>query len=73
MLMIKVDCVITSYELLPKFHTMLRKCSKVKTLIVMEDQIHQVDMTGTDQMPLFIYVSMFLDTNKNLNKDDNIR
>jgi len=42
----EVNCVITSYELLPKFHTMLRKCPKVKTLIVMEDQIHQVDMTG---------------------------
>jgi long-chain acyl-CoA synthetase len=42
----EVDCVITSYDLLPKFHTMLAKCPRVKTLIVMEDQIHQVDMTG---------------------------
>eukprot|EP00088_Acartia_fossae_P064569 TRINITY_DN79496_c0_g1_i1.p1 TRINITY_DN79496_c0_g1~~TRINITY_DN79496_c0_g1_i1.p1 ORF type:complete len:709 (-),score=80.37 TRINITY_DN79496_c0_g1_i1:67-2193(-) len=42
----EVDCVITSYELLPKFHSMLNLCPRVKTLIVMEDQLYNVDTTG---------------------------
>ena len=43
---IQVDCVITSYELLPKFHSMLNLCPRVRTLIVMEDQLYNVDTTG---------------------------
>ena len=45
--MIKVTCVVTSYDLFPKFKAMLHQCPKVKTLIVMEDQLHPIDMTGT--------------------------
>jgi len=42
----EVSCVITSYELLPKFKTMLEQCPKVTTLIVLEDQLHNTDVTG---------------------------
>ena len=37
---------MTSYELLPKFKTMLKDCPKVHTLIVMEDQLNTIDATG---------------------------
>jgi len=42
----EVTCVVTSYELLPKFKTMLKDCPKVHTLIVMEDQLNTIDATG---------------------------
>jgi len=42
----EVNCVITSYELLPKFKTMLAQCPKVKTLIVMEDQLYPTETSG---------------------------
>jgi len=42
----EVSLVVTSHELLPKFKTMLAKCPKIKTIVVMEDQIFPTDMTG---------------------------
>jgi long-chain acyl-CoA synthetase len=42
----EVTCVVTSYELLNKFKTMLKECPKVTTLVVLEDQLHPIDNTG---------------------------
>eukprot|EP00088_Acartia_fossae_P000522 TRINITY_DN10218_c0_g1_i10.p1 TRINITY_DN10218_c0_g1~~TRINITY_DN10218_c0_g1_i10.p1 ORF type:complete len:712 (-),score=107.37 TRINITY_DN10218_c0_g1_i10:1218-3353(-) len=42
----EVTCVVTSHDLFPKFKAMLHQCPKVKTLIVMEDQLHPTDMSG---------------------------
>ena len=38
--------MVTSHELLPKFRKMLEHCPKIKTIIVMEDQIFPLDTTG---------------------------
>lgn len=42
----EVDTVITSHELLPKFRTLLKVTPKVRTIIFMEDQLEQTDITG---------------------------
>lgn len=42
----EVSLVVTSHELLPKFKTMLHQCPKIKTIVVMEDQIFTTDMSG---------------------------
>jgi len=42
----EVTCVVTSYDLLPKFKAMLPQCPNVHTLIVMEDQLNPIDMSG---------------------------
>ena len=41
-----MSLVVTSHELLPKFKKMLEHCPKIKTIIVMEDQIFPLDTTG---------------------------
>jgi len=42
----EVTCVVTSHELLPKFKKMLEHCPHIQTVIVMEDQIFPLDITG---------------------------
>jgi len=42
----EVSLVVTSHELLPKFKKMLAHCPKIKTIIVMEDQIFPLDTNG---------------------------
>eukprot|EP00092_Neocalanus_flemingeri_P007270 GFUD01007850.1.p1 GENE.GFUD01007850.1~~GFUD01007850.1.p1 ORF type:complete len:710 (+),score=206.08 GFUD01007850.1:109-2238(+) len=42
----EVSLVVTSHELLPKFKTMLAQCPKIKTIVVMEDQIFPTDISG---------------------------
>ena len=42
----EVSLVVTSHELLPKFKKMLEHCPKIKTIIVMEDQIFPLDTSG---------------------------
>ena len=42
----EVSLVVTSHELLPKFKTLLTQCPKIKTIIVMEDQILPTDTSG---------------------------
>ncbi|XP_060516844.1 long-chain-fatty-acid--CoA ligase 4 isoform X2 [Cylas formicarius] len=41
-----VTTVVTSYELMPKFKKILPMVPKVKTLIYMEDQLHELDTSG---------------------------
>merc|ERR1719167_1338638 len=41
-----VSLVVTSHELLPKFKSMLAQCPKIKTIVVMEDQIFPMDASG---------------------------
>jgi len=42
----EVNLVVTSHELLPKFRTMLPQCPKIETVVVMEDQLFNTDMSG---------------------------
>ncbi|KAM3957701.1 acyl-CoA synthetase long-chain isoform 1-T2 [Aphomia sociella] len=42
----EVSTVITTYDLLPKFKTILAKTPKVDTIIYMEDQLKKVDNQG---------------------------
>ncbi|XP_011498582.1 PREDICTED: long-chain-fatty-acid--CoA ligase 4 [Ceratosolen solmsi marchali] len=42
----KVDTVITSHELLPKFKRLLQKVPEVKNIIYMEDQLKKADTKG---------------------------
>lgn len=42
----EVSVVITSHDLLPKFHKILPKTPRVKTIIYMEDQLVRTDTSG---------------------------
>jgi len=42
----EVSLVVTSHELLPKFKSLLASCPKITTLVVMEDQLFQTDVSG---------------------------
>ena len=51
----EVSVVITSHDLLHKFHTILEKTPKVKTIIFMEDQLVKTDTTGFDNIEILSF------------------
>lgn len=49
----EVSLVITSHDLLPKFHKILPNTPNVKTIVYMEDQLTKTNTSGFDGIQIF--------------------
>ncbi|KAK6632107.1 hypothetical protein RUM44_007137 [Polyplax serrata] len=54
----EVSIVVTSHDLLPKFHKILPKTPGVKTIIFMEDQLVKTDTSGFDNVQILSFTEV---------------